>query len=331
MFMPNASSPRLFAEAIQTDPYQPAEPAALTAQSVTRRIQARPQLSLCNLGSGSGGNATLLRRTAPDGEDELCMIDAGFGPRTIVKRMAQAGVDLARLRSLCVTHFDRDHFKPRWCSLLGDLGVRVLCHRWQVADLERCRDAWCLLDAGLVEAVDDGQTWRVLPGVSVRPYLCQHDRQGSSAFRFDAEGSGGGVSLGFATDLGHVPTGLLEHFGGLDALCIEANYDHGMTTRSSRPTFVNRRNLSDSGHLSNEQARDAVSEIARRSGPGRLKDVVLLHRSSQCNHPTKVRRCFADVPGWRGRVIQTHPRRRTRWLTFRRCPAMRRAQLALGW
>ncbi|MEM8783484.1 MAG: MBL fold metallo-hydrolase [Planctomycetota bacterium] len=290
-------------------------------------LPVRPVLSLCNLGSGSGGNATLLRRASRDGADEACLIDAGFGPRTVATRMAQAGLDLTQVRTLCVTHFDRDHFKPRWCSLLGDLGVRVFCHRWHVPELERCRDAWCLLDAGLVHAFDDGDQLRVLPGVTARPMRCQHDRQGTSAFRFD----GAGLSVGFATDLGHVPGGLLDHFAGLDALCIESNYDHGMTTRSARPTFVNRRNLSDSGHLSNEQARDAVVEIARRGPFGRLREVLLLHRSSQCNHPTKVRKCFADLPGFVGRVLQTQPRRRTRWLALRPWPAVRRAQLGLGW
>ncbi|MEM1446979.1 MAG: MBL fold metallo-hydrolase [Planctomycetota bacterium] len=287
----------------------------------------RTRVSLCNLGSGSGGNATLLRRVAPDGADELCMIDAGFGPRTVAKRMAQAGVDLAQFRTLCVTHFDRDHFKPRWCALLGDLGVRVLCHRWHVVELERCRDAWCLLDAGLVEPFDDGDTLRVLPGIAMRPFRCQHDLQGTSAFRFD----GDGLSIGFATDLGHVPNGLLDHFAGLDALCIESNYDHGMTTRSSRPTFVNRRNLSDSGHLSNEQAREAVLQIAVRGPAGRLRDVVLLHRSSQCNHPTKVRRCFEGLTDFRGRVMQTQQRKRTRWIGLRPWPAVRREQLRFGW
>ncbi|MEM7578208.1 MAG: MBL fold metallo-hydrolase [Planctomycetota bacterium] len=291
---------------------------------------SRITLSLCNLGSGSGGNATLLRRTAPDGADELCMIDAGFGPRTVATRMAQAGVDLAQLRTLCVTHFDRDHFKPRWCSLLGDLGVRVLCHRWHVPELERCRDAWCLLDAGLVEEFEDGDTLSVLPGITAKPFRCQHDLQGTSAFRFD----GGGLSVGFATDLGHVPVGLLDHFAGLDALCIEANYDHGMTTQSSRPSFVNRRNLSDSGHLSNEQARDAVTQILERGPAGRLRDVLLLHRSSQCNHPTKVRRCFEPLTaggGDRCRVIQTQPRRRTRWIGLRPWSAVRREQLRFAW
>jgi phosphoribosyl 1,2-cyclic phosphodiesterase len=330
--MIHAEHPSLFAE-----PTQPASDPAEGRRSRRRSVPPVPpvprtSLSLCNLGSGSGGNATLLRRTAADGADELCLIDAGFGPRTLTARMAQAGVDLAQLRSVCVTHFDRDHFKPRWCGLLGDLGVRVFCHRWHLPDLERCRDAWCLRDAGLVEVFDDLAEVTVLPGVVARPYRCQHDRQGTSAFRFDGEG----VSIGFATDLGHVPGGLLDHFAGIDLLCIESNYDHGMTNQSSRPTFVNRRNLSDSGHLSNEQARDAVSRIARRGPAGRLREVVLLHRSGQCNHPTKVRKCFARVAGFRdagfrGRVRQTQPRRRSRWITVKAWPAVRREQLGLRW
>jgi hypothetical protein len=43
--------------------------------------------------------------------------------------------------------------------------------------------------------------------------------------------------------------------------------------------------LGDEGHLSNVQAADLLREVLRRSVPGRLRHVVQLHLSRECNRP----------------------------------------------
>jgi phosphoribosyl 1,2-cyclic phosphodiesterase len=279
-----------------------------------------PALRLCNLGSGSGGNATVVQLG-----DAALLVDAGFAPRTTAARLKQAGLTLADLRAVFVTHFDRDHFKPRWLGVMRDLGVALHCHRWHLPELRQMTGAAALEQAGLVRCFDDGEPFDALPGLHVSTTRCQHDRQGTIAYRFDAAAG----AIGFATDLGHCPDALVHHFANVDLLCIEANYDARMTTQSSRPSFVNRRNLSDSGHLSNEQALAAVQAIAAASSAGPPARVVLLHRSSQCNHPTKVSRCFESDPLLRRRFTLTEQRRRTRWLQITPRRQMLRAQLPL--
>ncbi|MEM7625539.1 MAG: MBL fold metallo-hydrolase [Planctomycetota bacterium] len=275
------------------------------------------------LGSGSGGNATVLRY----GEGCL-LIDAGLGPRTTARRLAQAGLTLGDLAAICVTHFDTDHFRKSWVRTMVDLGVMLYCHHWHLPDLRRVQNNQQLFDAGLVEPFADDRFFP-LPGLAATTVRLQHDRQGTIGYRFDTPA----CSVGLATDLGHAPEHLCRHMAGVDVLCIESNYDERMTTQSSRPAWVNRRNLSDSGHLSNEQSLAAVQRIAQLSAHGNPRRVVLLHRSSQCNHPTKVRRCFERDPAIAKRVVQTEQRRRTRWITTRPLSAVRRAQfpLSLGW
>ena len=92
---------------------------------------------------------------------------------------------------------------------------------------------------------------------------------------------------------------------------------------------MNRRNMSDSGHLSNEQSYEAVRAIADRSPAGNPRHVVLLHRSSQCNHPMKVHRVFERDADLIKRVTQTDQRRRTRWLHVKPAPAKVRSQMPL--
>lgn len=253
------------------------------------------------------------------------LIDAGFGPRTTTQRLAQAGLTLSDLSAICVTHFDTDHFRKSWVRAMVDLGITLRCHHWHLPDLRRVQNNQQLFDAGLVEPFDESpfEAW---PGLQVSTVRLQHDRQGTIGYRFDTPN----FAVGLATDLGHAPESLCKHMAGVDVLCIESNYDERMTTKSSRPSWVNRRNLSDSGHLSNDQALAAVRRIAELSPHGNPRHVVLLHRSGQCNHPTKVRRCFEQDPALMRRVTQTDQRRRTRWITAPPLRAVRRAQWPLS-
>ncbi len=280
-----------------------------------RRLAAR----LCVLGSGSGGNATVLACG-----NNVLLIDAGFGPRTTAARLAQAKIGLDQIRAICLTHFDRDHFRPSWINALLKHRITLHLHCWHEPDLLRIRGARALIDAGLTRTFN-GEPFEPLPGAAIRASTVrlQHDRQGTIGYRFDTPG---GV-IGYATDLGHAPPALIAHLAGVDILCLECNYDEHMTIHSSRPSFVNRRNLSDSGHLSNEQSFEAVRAIAAASPAGNPQHVLLMHRSSQCNHPTKVRRVFERDAVLCRRVWLTDQRRRTRWFTARPLPARRRARL----
>ena len=264
----------------------------------------RGALGVCVLGSGSGGNATVLRL----GETAL-LIDAGFGPRTTDKRLTEAGLSLASLEAICLTHLDQDHFRTTWPDTLLKLGVPIYVHAWHYADLMRIPGGAELRDAGLARSFDS-LPFEPMPGVRASAVRLQHDRQGTIGYRFDTTVG----SIGYVTDLGHAPPALIRHLAGVDLLCIECNYDEHMTVTSSRPSWVNRRNMSDSGHLSNEQSYQAVRMIADASPAGLPRDVVLLHRSSKCNHPTKVRRVFDRDPDMAKRITLTDPRRRTRWL-----------------
>jgi phosphoribosyl 1,2-cyclic phosphodiesterase len=289
-----------------------------------RKFRQGRGLSACVLGSGSGGNATVVRF----GTRGL-LIDAGLGPRTTAARLARASLTLSDLHAVCLTHLDTDHFRKTWVNVLRDLAIPLHLHRWHLPELSRVQGGQTLIDAGLVRAFEDaGFAPFDDDAVAARVLRLQHDRQGTIGYRFDFAGGARG-SLGYATDLGHVPEALLDRFAGVDVLCLEANYDEHMTMNSPRPSFVNRRNLSDSGHLSNEQAFAAVREIDARSPHRCPRHIVLMHRSSQCNHPTKLRRVFEAAPSIMRRVTLAEQRTRTRWLHAQPRPATIRHQYTL--
>ncbi len=261
-------------------------------------------LGVCVLGSGSGGNATVLRI----GKTAL-LVDAGFGPRTTDKWLREAGLSLSSLEAICLTHLDQDHFRPTWPKTLLKFGIPVYVHNSHYADLMRIPGGAELRDAGLARSFNSSP-FGPMPGVTASTVRLAHDRAGTIGYRFDTEVG----SIGYATDLGHAPPELIQHLAGVDLLCIESNYDEAMTHASARPDWINRRNMSDAGHLSNEQSFDAVRLIADASPDGLPHDVVLLHRSSQCNHPARVREVFGCDADLAKRVTLTEQRSRTRWL-----------------
>ncbi|MEX1050975.1 MAG: MBL fold metallo-hydrolase, partial [Gemmatimonadales bacterium] len=61
-------------------------------------------MTLVVLGSGSRGNAVAL--ATPDG---LILIDAGFGPRTLARRLKAAGLPTEPILGILITHEHGDH------------------------------------------------------------------------------------------------------------------------------------------------------------------------------------------------------------------------------
>lgn len=277
-------------------------------------------MQICVLGSGSGGNSTVVRC----GEQAM-LIDAGFGPVSTARRLTRAGLDLGRVKAIVLTHLDQDHFRPQWMRTLIGWSIPIYVHHWHAADLGAYDGIDELAKAGLVRTFDVHPFQPLADSaLTVAPFPLAHDLKGTFAFHVQAPDGG---QLGYATDLGHVPEPLLRHFAGVDVLAIESNYDPPMQLRSSRPLFLKRRIMGHAGHLSNEQAFEMVRAIARRSGRGNPQHIVLLHRSRQCNHPDRIHEVFAQEPDLRRRLCLTEQRRRSRWVPVEPLALTQRQQM----
>ena len=128
---------------------------------------------------------------------------------------------------------------------------------------------------------------------------------------------GFGGRVGYATDLGRVTDELVERFDGVGVLAIESNYDRRMQLESPRPAFLKGRIMGGRGHLSNDQALDAVRRVLDRCGATGSRPpqhVVLLHRSRQCNCPELLRRHFSRDARIAPRLVLAEQHTRTPWL-----------------
>lgn len=277
-------------------------------------------MEVCVLASGSCGNCTVVRTPAG-----VLLIDAGIGPRTAACRLDGTGVAVKDVAAVCLTHLDHDHFTPTWGRTLRDQLARVFCHARRVAELDELCNGRL---SGRIDGFD--APFAPLPGVRVCPIALAHDRDGSHGFVVD----GYGYRIGYATDLGRVPSAMIEHFVGLDLLALESNYDRQMQLDSPRPWFIKDRIMGRRGHLSNDQAFTAVTEILHRHeqcGVGLPAHIVLLHRSLECNCPQKLRRLFSRDRRVASRLTLAEQFERSDWLRPRRGVPLVGEQLVMAW
>lgn len=297
-----------------------------------RSAALRPWVRFCVLGSGSAGNASLVQigwegcesgegRRDPAG---TLLIDLGFGPATLQRRLGQVGLGLADIGAVCLTHLDWDHFRDVWLTWLAVQKIPLWIYRGHGSIFRARPGAEEFQAHGLVRWFED-QPFRPLEaeGLRVEPIRLPHDEKGTVGFVIQWQG----LRVGYATDLGHVPAALLEAMADVDILAIEANYDPEMERTSARPAYVKARVMGGRGHLSNQQAFEAVRAILRKSREGRPHHVVLLHRSRQCNDPRLLRELFGRDPAVARRLVLTSQSRCSPWLEVH---SSETRQLSLG-
>ncbi len=269
-------------------------------------------MELCVLGSGSSGNSSVVRVG-----DRALLIDAGFGPRATAKRLAGTGVGVNDVRAIALTHLDRDHFAPTWFNVIRDRGIHLYVAERHLALLYQALrrqggEGHVLHRLGLLHAFN-GKAVDMMPGGGVaaelRPVHLAHDRTGTVGYVLRTARH----HLGYATDLGRVTDALLEALTDVDILAIESNYDRHLELASDRPAMLKRRIMSGKGHLSNDEAFDAVCHVFAHSHRPPAH-VLLLHLSRQCNCPGRVRRLYERRPDIAERLSLSVQQGRGEWL-----------------
>lgn len=222
------------------------------------------RLKLTVLGSGSKGNATVV-----EGPDGAVVIDAGFSAKEMLRRMEIAGVDPSSIRAILVTHEHGDHIS----------GVGVLSRRLRVPVFASHGTAADNRFKVRVEEISTFSCGEVLTlaGIDVVPFHTSHDAAEPVGFRFAL----GDDAIGYATDTGHLTEESTEALQGCRLLALESNHDLQMLRTGPYPYFLKDRVASERGHLSNEQASDALERLVS----DRLELVMGMHLSETNNLP----------------------------------------------
>ncbi|MFM1801915.1 MAG: putative metallo-hydrolase YycJ [Planctomycetota bacterium] len=231
------------------------------------------------LASGSKGNSALI---SIDGRHSL--IDVGLSARHLGKRLDQFGLRFSQIQEVILTHTHGDHVHGTALEALAKHGVRFWCHDSHVKALKNKPGFQDMVGNGLVSHYRC-QPFESLTGLRVAPIELQHGPGQTFGFRVnhDLPGKGLSASIGYLADVGCWNESHVSHFLNCNLLAIEFNHDVQMTRESGRHPMVIHRNLSDDGHLSNDQASELLQLLIQNSTMVKPSEIVLLHISGDCN------------------------------------------------
>ncbi len=218
------------------------------------------------LGSGSSGNAVTVALG-----DSVILVDAGFSGIELERRLATAGVDVADIAAMLISHEHNDHIQ----------GARVFSKRFghikvfaNALTTERMRMMGKAPENLCIFA--NGRPFEIGP-FTIEAFSVCHDAVDPVGFVIQC----GEHKIGIATDLGYpgkmVPLKLYD----CSLLILESNHDPEMLRQSSRPAYLQHRIRGRRGHLSNQSAAAMLPDVV---GPI-TKYLVMAHLSDDCNCP----------------------------------------------
>ncbi|MFC7440137.1 MBL fold metallo-hydrolase [Laceyella putida] len=217
------------------------------------------------LASGSTGNSTFI-----ESDGVRVLVDAGLSGKQIEQRLRQIDIDPSTLSAIFVTHEHIDHVR----------GLGVLSRRYQIP-IYMNEATWRHLPSSVGEVPEPLQhvletgAALELGDLRIESFAISHDAAEPVAFHIQH----GDDILSIVTDLGYVNQRIIDRVSGSHAIVWESNHDVEMLRMGAYPWNVKRRILSDTGHLSNEDAGAALTEILKGWG----ENVYLAHLSRDNN------------------------------------------------
>jgi phosphoribosyl 1,2-cyclic phosphodiesterase len=249
-------------------------------------------VQFASLGSGSKGNATLVRAG-----DTLVMIDCGFSMRETGRRMAQLGVSPEQLSAILVTHEHTDH-SSGVAALSRKFAIPVYlthgthstgrCDGCHQVERFNCEDQF------------------TIGSLAVQAVAVPHDAAEPCQYTLAWQGR----RLGVLTDLGSVTPHVLERFSDCHGLLIEFNHDLPMLMAGPYPAHLKRRVAGDWGHLNNHQSASLLESLDHAA----LKHIVVAHISEKNNSQARAEEALLAALGSLDRVVFAAQRSGFDWL-----------------
>lgn len=224
-------------------------------------------IRFCALSSGSSGNCLFLST----GKTSL-LVDAGLSGKKIEQLMRTIEASPRSIDAILVTHDHIDHIS----------GVGVLSRRFDIPIYANPL-TWQVMGGkiGDVSLKNINQFYTskefYIADICIRSYPISHDAADPVGFTFYSRNS----KISIANDLGCVTPDVEQEIRDSSFLMLESNHDTEMLKVGSYPWHLKRRIAGEMGHLSNEDAGNALLRLAG----GSTKAVLLGHLSKENNYP----------------------------------------------
>lgn len=233
-------------------------------------------LSICSLNSGSNGNCYYIGN-----DQEAVLVDAGISCRETEKRMARAGLQMARVKAIFISHEHSDH-------ITGIPGISKK-HQLPVyitpathAKLE------VPVANSLIRHFHPNQPITI-GRLSITAFPKFHDASDPHSFVIKE----GHIQVGVFTDIGKACTNVVGHFKGCHAVFLESNYCPDMLENGRYPLFLKERIRNGHGHLSNKEALNLFTKHRGKQ----LTHLLLSHLSRNNNSMELVQKIFSEKAG----------------------------------
>ncbi|WIV19203.1 MULTISPECIES: MBL fold metallo-hydrolase [Paenibacillus] len=217
------------------------------------------------LSSGSTGNATVVRN-----DDTALLIDAGLSAKRIDELMLERDMLGSQLDGILVTHEHSDHIR----------GLGAVARKYNLP-IYANTNTWKAMQKSIgkiaeenIRFLESGEVTE-FKSLRVESFGISHDAAEPVGYSF----YDGKEKLSVATDLGYMSDKVRDAISDADVMVLEANHDIDMLRMGRYPWNTKRRIMGDLGHLSNEAAGAALSELMN----GITKRVYLAHLSRDHN------------------------------------------------
>ena len=249
-------------------------------------------LNFASLGSGSKGNATLVKSA-----NSLLMIDCGFTIKETTRRLAILGHQPEEITAILVTHEHSDHIKGVGpFARKFKLPVYLTHGTMQYDGLNKLSS---------INIINCHKTFDI-QDIEIMPVAVPHDAREPCQFVFRSARK----TLGVLTDLGNITPFVIESYKNCDALMLECNHDPRMLSMGPYPPSLKLRVGGQWGHLSNHQAANLLRNIDHQQ----LQHLVISHISEKNNTEQLAKEAICDVYGHNRSIILADQEDGINWL-----------------
>ena len=225
-------------------------------------------IRFCPLFSSSSGNSVYIGDRGGG-----VLIDVGRSAKQTDLMLKNIGVDPADIHGIFITHEHTDH--------INGLSVFAAKHNIPVyaapGTLLALRNKGVLNTKHIDIAVSSDEV--AVGNISIKPFRTSHDCADGRGYIIT--GADGATRVAVATDTGIISPDLLSTLTGCKLVYIESNHDVAMLRTGHYPYTLQKRILSDKGHLSNDACADALCALVNKGST----HFVLAHLSKENNTP----------------------------------------------
>lgn len=224
-------------------------------------------MKFCSLSSGSNGNCQYL-----ESNGSRILIDAGFSGKRVEELLKTINVCPTTIDSILVTHEHTDHVK----------GVGVLSRRFDIP-IYANSNTWSGMEKNIGKIKEENikifetEEYFELKDLTIYPISVFHDAMDPVGYIVYYKGK----KVSVITDTGWVNNNIIKEIQESDLYFMESNHDVVMLREGLYPYLLKQRIMSEKGHLSNDDAGDALGRVLQ----GNNEVVLLAHLSQDNNVP----------------------------------------------